>query len=330
MRVQGLILFEIILSEPNEGINMYKNTSKVASRIAIAAALSAGITMGTVGIASASPVARQHGGHGWVHPHSRVEGVVSSYTAGSSISIVTKDSTTPTTYTLTSATVLNGLAAGVILASPDNVDLQLSTSTPVTVTSITLDVPHAVRIEGVVSAYVAGTSISILSDGSATPTTYALTSATTVTGLATGVALAAPAVVALQLSATTPVTVTSIKVETPQPARIEAVVSTYVAGTSITVLVKGNSTPITYVLTSDTTITGLATGVTLVSPAKVDLVLSTSIPKTVTSIFVEGSSNGKNCDHRDHSRNGWGNHRGDTRFHHSHGSGSARNGHGRR
>jgi hypothetical protein len=59
-------------------------------------------------------------------------------------------------------------------------------------------------------------------------------------------------------------------------------------------------------------------------------VLSTSIPKTVTSIFVEGSSNGKNCDHRDHSRNGWGNHRGDTRFHHSHGSGSARNGHGRR
>jgi hypothetical protein len=260
----------------------------------------------------------------------RIEGVVSAYVAGTSISILSDGSATPTTYALTSATTVTGLATGVTLAAGATVDLWLSSTTPVTVASIKAETPKTVCVKGVVSAYVAGTSISILSDGSATPTTYALTSATTVTGLATGVALAAPAVVALQLSATTPVTVTSVKVETPQPARIEAVVSTYVAETSITVLVKGNSTPITYVLTSDTTITGLATGVTLASPAKVDLVLSTSIPTTVTSIFVEGSSNGKNCDHRDHSRNGWGNHRGDTRFHHSHGSGSARNGHGRR
>jgi uncharacterized membrane protein YgcG len=115
-------------------------------------------------------------------------------------------------YALTSATTITGLATGVTLASPDRVVLELSTTTPVTVTSIKVKTPCAAKVEGTVSAYVAGTSISILSKDSTTPVVYALTSATTITGLATGVTLASPDRVVLELSTTTPVTVTSIKV----------------------------------------------------------------------------------------------------------------------
>ncbi len=121
---------------------MYKNKTRVTSRVAVAVALSLGITVGAVGVASASPVVQHHsvhGGHGWMQSPTRVEGMVSSYTAGLSISIVSKGSTTPEVYALTSATVINGLAIGVTLASPTNVDLVLSPSTPTTVTSIFVD-----------------------------------------------------------------------------------------------------------------------------------------------------------------------------------------------
>jgi len=59
----------------------------------------------------------------------RVEGTVSAYVAGTSISILSKDSTTPVVYALTTATTITGLAAGATLASPDRVVLELSTTT---------------------------------------------------------------------------------------------------------------------------------------------------------------------------------------------------------
>jgi hypothetical protein len=134
--------------------------------------------------------------------------------------------------------------------------------------------------------------------------------------------------VSLVLSNTTPATVTSINVEVAKPVRIEAVVSTYTAGSSITVLVNGATTPTTYTLTSATTITGLAAGTALASPTNVDLVLSTTTPITVTSIFVEvnGEGNGhgnwgstmSGASHDGHSRHG------------SHGFGWSKHGGGRR
>ena len=238
---------------------MNKITTKVASRAAVAAALSLGMTVGAVGIASASPVSHHRGSH-------------------------------------------HGLKWN----------------------------QSSLRVEGIVSAYVPGSSISITSKGASTPTTYTLTSATTITGLATGATLALGAEVDVVLSNTTPVTVTSIKVETPKPVRLEAVVSTYTAGSSISVLVMGSTTPTTYVVTSATTITGLATGATLASPANVDLVLSTTIPNTVTSIFVEANGEGNGHGHGNWGPAKSGSAKGGFGHHRGHGAGSSKHGAGRR
>jgi hypothetical protein len=208
--------FENLLSEPNEGITMNKISKKVASRAAVAATLSLGMTIGAVGVASASPVSHHresHSGHKWGQSQNWLKGIVSAYVPGTSISITAKDATTPTMYTLTSATTITGLATGATLAVGNQVNVVLSTTTPVTVTSINVETPRPVRLEAVVSTYTAGSSITVLVDGSTTPATYALTSATTVTGLATGAVLASPTDVDLVLSSTTPTTVTSIVVE---------------------------------------------------------------------------------------------------------------------
>jgi hypothetical protein len=174
------------------------------------------MTIGAVGVASASPVSHHresHSGHKWGQSQNWLKGIVSAYVPGTSISITAKDATTPTMYTLTSATTITGLATGATLAVGNQVNVVLSTTTPVTVTSINVETPRPVRLEAVVSTYTAGSSITVLVDGSTTPATYALTSATTVTGLATGAVLASPTDVDLVLSSTTPTTVTSIVVE---------------------------------------------------------------------------------------------------------------------
>jgi hypothetical protein len=291
---------------------MYKIKTKAAGRIVAAAALSFGLAASAVGVASASSQghhSRHHEGAFTSYQLNRVEGTVSAYvaaagTANGSISILSKHSTTPVVYVTTPATTITGLAASATLASPDKVVLVLSTTTPVTVTSIKVKTPCAARVEGTVSAYVAaaGTangSISILSHGSTTPVVYVTTPATTITGLAASATLASPDKVVLVLSTTTPVTVTSIKVKTPCAARVEGTVSAYVAaaGTangSISILSHGSTTPVVYVTTPATTITGLAASATLASPDKVVLVLSTTTPVTVTSIFVAG--HGSKCD----------------------------------
>ena len=299
---EDLSLFENILSERNEGITMYKIKTKVASRVAVAAALSMGITAGAVGVASASPFGHHsdgHDGNGWTQSQTKVEGIVSAYTAGASISIQSKGSTTPTNYLLTSATTITGLATGATLASGAEVELVVSTTLPATVpptvTAIKVETPKIMKIEGIVTAYTAGATISIQPKGSTTPTNYLLTSATTITGLATGATLASGAevelVVSTTLPATVPPTVTAIKVETPKIMKIEGIVTAYTAGATISIQPKGSTTPTNYLLTSATTITGLATGATLASGAEVELVVSTTlpatVPPTVTAIKVE-------------------------------------------
>ena len=185
------------------------------------------------------------------------------------------------------------------------------------------------KAEGIVTAYVAGTSISITAKGATTPTTYTLTSATVINGLGAGATLAVGAQVTLELSSTTPVTVTAINVEAPKAVRVEAIVSSYTAGSSITVLVNGATTPTTYTLTSTTTVVGLATGATLASPTNVDLVLSTTTPTTVTSIFVEASGEGHGSGHANPGWTSGGANHG-ARHHGSHGFSSSKHGGGRR
>jgi hypothetical protein len=120
--------------------------TKTAGRIAVAAVLSMGLTAGAVSIASASS---DHGTRVSDHDHGfswnlqgRIEGVVSSYTAGSSIAVVSRGATTATTYTLTSATTVTGLAAGASMLN-DHVVLVMSTTTPATVLSIKVETPKS-------------------------------------------------------------------------------------------------------------------------------------------------------------------------------------------
>jgi hypothetical protein len=274
---------------------MTKIKTKLLGRVAVAAAVSLGLAVSAVAIAGASPDHHRS----WSHPSARsawqsnwAEGTVSSYVAGTSISILSHGSTTPTTYALSTATTVTGLGTGATLASPDRVVLELSTTTPVTVTTIKVLAPRPVWVKGTVSSFVAGTSITILSDGSATPTTYALSTSTTVTGLAAGATLASPDRVVLELSTTTPVTVTAIKVCDPSNQWVKGTVSGYVAGTSISILSDGSTTPTTYALSTSTTVTGLAAGATLASPDRVVLELSTTTPVTVTAINVLGKCAG--------------------------------------
>ncbi len=193
---------------------MNKITAKIASRSTLAVALSLGLTAGVVGVASASPVShhQRHGGHENKQFQNVVMGVVSAYTAGTSISITLPGATSPTTYNLTSTTPVLGLASGASLITGTPVFVLLSgTTAPVTVIAIRVEAPRPVRVEGVVSAYTAGTSISITPRGATTPVLYNLTSSTTIVGTTPTVG----AQVDLLLSGTTaPVTVTAIRVGT--------------------------------------------------------------------------------------------------------------------
>jgi len=288
---------------------MKRTTTKAVRRVAVASTLGLGLVGGLVGIASADSGSNvgSHDSTVTTAPIGKVGGIVVSYVAGTSISILTRGSTVPTSYVLSAATTISGLAVGATApVAGDNVDLILSSSTPVTVTSITIDAPKgthkSMKIEGTVLAFVAGTSISVSTKGSTTPTVYTLNAATTITGLGTGVT--APAVgdnVDLTLSTTTPIVVLTVKDEgltemksASSSPRIEGTVSAFVAGTSISVLSKGSTTPTVYMLNAATTITGLGTGVT--APAigdNVDLILSTTTPIVVLTVKDEASQSGE-------------------------------------
>src|SRR5664280_558172 len=319
---QGLVVFESISPGYNEGITMYRTKTKAVRRVAVATTLGLGLVGGIAGIAAADGNSNVSS-HVATVPSNEIFGTVLGYVAGTSISVLTKGATAPTSYALSATTTISGLATGVTApAVGDHVKLMLSSTTPVTVTSITIHAPRIsgepMKIEGTVLAYVAGTSISVSTQGSTTPTLYALNAATTITGLGTGVT--APAVndnVDLVLSTATPAVVVTIKDEgvtkapvAPTATRIEGTVAAYVAGTSISVLTKGGTTPTLYTLNAATTIVGLATGVTApVVGDNVDLVLSTTTPVVVVTIKDEAN---QKCDGNGDGNRG-GNHWGDNR-----------------
>jgi hypothetical protein len=120
---------------------MFRITTKSLGRVAVAALLSAGLTAGTVGVASAS--SRHNNDQSTQSEGNFVAGTVSSYAAGTSIAVTPKGATSPTTYTLNSSTAISGLQSGATIASPDFVVLELSASTPVTVTAIRVFAPQS-------------------------------------------------------------------------------------------------------------------------------------------------------------------------------------------
>ena len=263
-------MFESISSERNEGITMYRTKTKAVRHIAIATTLGLGLVGGIAGIAAAdgSSSLTSHDSTTTTAPISAISGTVVGYVAGTSISVLATGATVPTTYVLNAATTVSGLATGATApVVGDRVDLVLSSTAPVTVTSITiataLVTPPAVRIEGTVVAYVAGTSISVSTKGSTVATVYSLDAATTITGLAAGVTAPAigdnvdltlsvtPAVVVMtiqdegttQAPVTTVTTVTTVTAPVPTSLRIEGTVSAFVAGTSISACSASRAAP---------------------------------------------------------------------------------------
>jgi len=199
------------------GSGMKMTKKNAAIRLTVATVLSLGLSAVVMGVGSASAHGT-HAAHGTPEAHSfswiegnAVKGVVNGYVPGSLISIEAHGTTPATNYALTSATTIIGLATGASLLN-DEVVLTLSTTTPATVLSIRVETPKSPCIGGVVNGYVPGSLISIEAHGTTPATNYALTSATTIIGLATGASLLNEVV--LTLSTTTPATVLSIKVET--------------------------------------------------------------------------------------------------------------------
>jgi hypothetical protein len=203
---------------------MYKMKTNTAVRVAAAAALCMGLAASAVSIASASTHSTHLSNHDSVCAKASsfegtncAHGVVTAVaTDGSSVTVLSAQGTS-TIFTITPTTTFTEGSATVpasALVVGDRVGITLSSTTPPTATSIKIEAAKALRVEGVVSAYVANTSISITTKHSTTPVLYNLTPATTITGLATGAT--APAVndnVDLVLSTTTPVTVVSIKID---------------------------------------------------------------------------------------------------------------------
>ena len=308
--------FESISSEHNEGTTMYRTKTKAVRRVAVATTLGLGLVGGVAGIAAAGGSVNSHDATTTTAAAVTVSGVVTGYVAATSISVLSAGSVTPTSYTLDANTTITGLATGAS-APPvgDTVTLTLPTSASTTVTSISVATPvvtpPAVKVEGTVVAFVAGTSISVSTKGSTLATVYTLNSYTTITGLATGVS--APAVgdiVDLTLSTTTNVVVLSISdlgapvaPVSPVVARaysdedamqVEGTVTAFVAGVSISVMSGDAATPTLYTLDANTTITGLAAGVTApVIGDRVHLTMSAGTTPVVLSIrdqFNEGTS----------------------------------------
>jgi len=131
---------------------MFTKKTKIVGRLLAAGALSVAMVASAVTVASASDHGGHHSGHdsgGSVTQSMRVEGVVTAYSlSGLSLSL-TKTSSSPVAFVLTTATTVNGLAA--TASAPivgDNVDLVLSTTLPTTVISIVIDKVHGMGLGG--------------------------------------------------------------------------------------------------------------------------------------------------------------------------------------
>ena len=151
---------------------MFTTKSSRVIRVATAAVVCATLALGTAGVALAgqrshsgdhsSFNSRDHGHHG-----NDAKGTVTAFTA-TSITL-TDHHGNSTTYDTTGATYFEGSTAGVYtdLAMGENVKLELTSTTPQTVSKVTICLVH---VFGTVTAPVAGDVITIASDHSSITT----------------------------------------------------------------------------------------------------------------------------------------------------------------
>jgi hypothetical protein len=219
------------------------------------------------------------------------DGVVTAVSAAS-VTITAHDGTS-TPYAITTATTFTEgstpvTAADLVVGS--HVDIQVSSTTPVTAASINIKANRPIRLGGIVTA-VTATSVTVTGrDGTSTP--YAITLTTTFTeGSATVTAadLVVGSRVHIQVSSSALTTATSINIKVPQlhTMRIGGIV-TAVTATSVTVTGRdGTSTP--YAITLTTTFTeGSATvmAAALVVGDHVDIQVSSAATTTASAIEI--------------------------------------------
>jgi hypothetical protein len=276
---------------------MNKIKTKVVGRITAATAISMALAASAVSVASAS----EHGSRLSSHDgfakkanwSNATDGVVTAVSAAS-VTITAHDGTS-TPYAITTATTFTEgstpvTAADLVVGS--HVDIQVSSTTPVTAASINIKANRPIRLGGIVTA-VTATSVTVTGrDGTSTP--YAITLTTTFTEGSATVMAAALVVgdhVDIQVSSAATTTASAIEIAL---ARVSGKV-TAVSGDDITVTDHQGNTS-TIVVSATTTYTKGAT-VAALTDVTVGTFVSAQgmLGVTPTTLGATSVSIGSNC-----------------------------------
>ncbi|HXC19776.1 MAG TPA: hypothetical protein VNT80_07690, partial [Acidimicrobiales bacterium] len=279
-----------------KGQIMFTTKSSRVIRVATAAVVCATLALGTAGVAMAgqrshsgdhsSFNSRDHGDHG--QHGNDVKGTVTAFTA-TSITLTDRHGNS-TTYDTTGATYFEGSTAGVYtdLAMGENVKLELTSTTPQTVTKVTICLVH---VFGTVTAPPVGDVITIASDHSSI-TTVDVSLTTTYTSGGAPSSLSAVVmgskISAVGLPGTTAGTLNANSVNIwvpPLKTHADGVVTAF-SNTSITLMDDGVST--TYDTTGATYFEGSTAAVytDLAMGENVKLELTSTTPQTVTKVTI--------------------------------------------
>ena len=279
----------------NERQCMYNSGTKRFTRGTASAIIALTLALGTAGVASAGT---SHDGYRSSHHHSgheqgnqnRVEGMITAL--GTNTVTIQGRHGTSTVYTTTAATTyFEGKTAVTVaaLAINENVDLMLTSTTPQTVTSISI---HLVKFEGKVSA-ISGNTITISGWNSTTrtvnvsaTTTYTLNGAPSTLGAIT----VGSEIEAKGLLGTNATTLNAVSVRIRQPevkTHVEGMITAL--GTNTVTIQGRHGTSTVYTTTAATTYFEGKTAVTIAALAineNVELMLTSTTPQTVTSISI--------------------------------------------
>jgi len=302
VRTQDLKLFEIILSESNEGMTMQKRTIKIVSRSVTSLAMGMALTVSSASLASASG-GRSDGSKN----HDCASGKVSAFDyarggSGGYVTAVTATSVTiqkwdgtTSTFTLTPTTTYTEGKSASTLASlvvGDRADIHASSSAPTTATSVNIELA---RLFGTVKA-VSGNTITI-SDPQGFSRTIVVSSATnydqghaagTLADVVVGSRIAAQGTIDANLTSLDAV---SVAIGTAGHKEFTKGVVTAVTSSSVTVQGKGNSLT-TYTFIPTTTFSEGSVSLSassLVVGDRVGVEVESSAPTTALKVDVSPS-----------------------------------------
>ncbi len=274
---------------------MKSTSSGRVIRGAAAAAVCLALALGTAGVASAGQGPR-FGGHSNISSHDHgqwndARGVVTAFTT-TSITIAGRHGT-PTTYDTTGATYFEGKTAGVYadLAVGEHVKLALSSTTPQTVTSVTICLERVfgtvTNVTGDVITLSAshGTTITVNVDVGGTTTTFTSDgAASTLAAVVDGAIISA---VGIPGSTAGSLNANSVNIFVPRlKTHVRGVVTAFTT-TSIT-LAGHHGSSTTYNTTGATYAEGSMAGAEtdLAVGERVNLALTSTSPQTVTKVTI--------------------------------------------